>query len=756
MNHMDYVEGGFRVFGLHKIVDGKCTCDVPDCQAAGKHPRISSWQFTPDWSDEQLEVMEMSGQFATGFGVICDTFLIIDIDPRNGGVEGFAKLEKDTGLSFKELSSFVVATGGGGWHIYFKNTTDKPLRKNLDKYPGIDFKSSGFVVGAGSLHRSGNEYEAEKGHPCDVNDAPQALIALLEKAAFTAAEKTEFTEASEIETYLQHLSPNCGYEDWVKIGMAIHHATGGDGFLLWDNWSKGGDTYNGDQMDFKWHSFGKSANPVTGATLKAMAEDNGYVEPVTFVTTLTADDEPIPANIEPVNTKLIDTSHITGLVGECIDFINSNSRFPRENLAVAAALTAVGNIGGLRWRDDSYGTTSNIFAFCVAGSATGKEAIQDSQKILQSAAGLSMATFGKIKSEQELARNLVDNQITSYIIDELGIFLQKLENASTRGSSSYLEGVIGDLMSIYSKADGVLPLSGDMLKTIMESLKKEVAFCQKCIDENDNVELMTKRMNSAMQQIRDIQSGGLRNPFMSLIGFTTPVTFNSLVTYQAATNGFIGRALIFEEKDNNPRSKPRFKKQPLSTNLQMKLQALAGGGHCDMDNPARIEYRGEHEYVTTTDDAIDLLDKIDLYLYHYADHHCETTGLEPIVRRAFEQVLKISMIVAMGDGGRRTVEHVKWAYAIVRRDIDNKINLAGGNIAKESKKKSDELLSKVQHCLDKKDGTTVGRIANRYRTLDKEQILSCLEYLESRSLARRESAQSSKAGGRPTEKWFAE
>lgn len=753
MNHIDYLEGKFKVFGLHKIVGGKCTCDIHDCQAAGKHPRISSWQFTPDWSDEQIDCMEMTGQFATGFGVICDGFLIIDIDPRNGGNEGYAKLEKDTGLKFKEMSNFVVSTGGGGWHIYFRNTSDLPLKKNLNDYPGIDFKSSGFVVGAESLHRSGKLYEAEKGHPCDVDNAPISLVKMLEKPVFTASSSAP--SDTPVSTYLEFISPNCGYEDWIKVGMAIHHSTEGDGFSTWDNWSKAGDSYNGDEMDFKWHSFGKSANPVTGATLQAMAEDNGYVEPVTFDTTLTddtEDDEPV--NSEPVNTKLVNTKAAPGLLGECIDFINGNCRFPRENLAVAAAINAVGNIGGLRWRDDTYGVTANIFAFCVAGSATGKEAVQDAQKQLQSAAGLAPATFGKIKSEQELTRNLVDNQISSYIIDELGIFLQKLENASTRGSSSYLEGVIGDLMSIYSKADGRLLLSGDVYKQVTTDLKKDIAFCQKCIDENDNVEYMEKRMRSSLSQLEDLHSGGIHNPFLSMIGFTTPVTFNNLVTYQTATNGFIGRALIFEEKGNNPRSKPKFRRQPLSTSLQMKLLSLAGGGDADMDNQLRIEFKGEHEYVTTNDDAESLLDKIDAYLYSYAEHHCETTGLEPIVRRAFEQVLKISMVVAMGDGGKRTVEHVRWAYALVKKDIDNKINLAGGNIAKESKKKNEEILAKVQHCLDSSEGTTLGKIANRYRNLDKEQILACLEYLEGRGQARREAPASTGRGGRPQEKWY--
>ena len=55
-NLYDYLEAGFRVFGLHGVdSDGNCECGNPECQALYKHPRISNWQSVPDWSDEQIE-----------------------------------------------------------------------------------------------------------------------------------------------------------------------------------------------------------------------------------------------------------------------------------------------------------------------------------------------------------------------------------------------------------------------------------------------------------------------------------------------------------------------------------------------------------------------------------------------------------------------------------------------------------------------------------------------------------------------------
>ena len=124
-----------------------------------------------------------------------------------------------------------------------------------------------------------------------------------------------------------------------------------------------------------------------------------------------------------------------------------------------------------------------------------------------------------------------------------------------------------------------------------------------------------------------------------------------------------------------------------------------------------------------------------------ADHAMETNGLEAIVRRAFELVLKVSMILAMGDGGVRTVTHVKWAYALIKKDIENKINLTGANMAADEKNLSEEVLSKVKHRLDLKNGVSVGVISNKLRGIDKENIQKALDFLVNNNEAAKEEVQ---------------
>ena len=78
---------------------------------------------------------------------------------------------------------------------------------------------------------------------------------------------------------LNHIDPNCGYEDWLHVLMAIYHTTGGgdDGFELADAWSSKGKTYKDiKEIRTKWNSFQSyKGTPITIATLIKMAKENG-------------------------------------------------------------------------------------------------------------------------------------------------------------------------------------------------------------------------------------------------------------------------------------------------------------------------------------------------------------------------------------------------------------------------------------------------------------------------------------------------
>lgn len=734
MSYIEYAEAGFHVFGLHGGNGKQCACGDPQCDAAFKHPRTNSWQKTPLWSDDQLSVMDDIGYFDTGFGVVVrDNLLVVDVDPRNGGFDSASKLPID----LRETATFIVATGGGGFHYYYRIPDGVSLSYKIKEYDGIEFKTSGFVVGYGSMHASGAMYEVEKGDIDTIGLAPDALVELLKRPE---RHRTQVdgqpidVSDNELIDMLSYINPDSDYDTWVRSGMAIHEVTGGMGFKIWDDWSSKGSKYNAAEMDHKWHSFGRSSTVVTLGTLKFYAEQGGYQESVTFETDIV---------IEQPNDGDIDLSHIDllrppGLVGDLAEWITKQCRYPRERLAVAAALTAIGNLGGVKYIDGHYGATLNLFTFCVAGSATGKDDVMSAMMDAMIASGMNDAFNGTIKSEQEIVRALLHSPEVCFVVDEIGILLAKIANATKRGGASYLEGIIGMLMQVYSKCNKRMPLSFDVRKDAKETVLKELASIQKRIDQNEKYD--EDRFNELQQMLVDLQYG-LNRPFLSLIGFTTPVTFNNSVNHEQTTNGFIGRSILVQEKETNPKRNKRYAKCDLPMGMQLTMIGLHEGAKRSMDKIP----------IPTTEDGIALLEQIYDELHEQAES-MKVSGLEAVARRAFELVLKVSIICAVGEGVR-TIEHIKWAYAFIKADIIAKTNLAAANIAQEYKALDEALMRRIIDMMDDKDGISTGMVCNRLRNFKKDDVIKALSKLESVGVIACESIGGKR--GRPSKQWFA-
>ena len=158
-----YAELGFSVVPVHTIKnDGSCSCkEGKSCGSPGKHPRTLHGihdatrdtaeieSFWARWPDANIGI-------ATGSA---SALVVIDVDPRNGGLETFEKLQAELG-PLPETP--MVSTGGDGAHLLF----DLPpitVRKHTAG-PGIDVLGEGcMMVAPPSLHVSGKRYSWEEG-----------------------------------------------------------------------------------------------------------------------------------------------------------------------------------------------------------------------------------------------------------------------------------------------------------------------------------------------------------------------------------------------------------------------------------------------------------------------------------------------------------------------------------------------------------------------------------------------------------------
>lgn len=419
-----------------------------------------------------------------------------------------------------------------------------------------------------------------------------------------------------------------------------------------------------------------------------------------------------------------------GFVGDVASWIDSQCRYPRRRLAVASAIAAIGNIGGLRHEDARDGVTANMLAFCVAASATGKEAVMQATTDLHIAAGVHYALQGGIKSEQEIMRNLIEHQSAYYIIDEIGIFLIKVRNAQRRGGAAYLESVFGAIMSAYSKANSRLMLNGDTKRELRKLFGAIVAKA-----EDDGRDEQAARAQRMLRMVDE----GLDRPFLSVVGFTTPGTFDQIMDGETATQGFVGRAIIVSETDNNPRERDGFRKRPMPEGLALKLAQIFHGGNFDImqSQGARIEYSGDRELVRTDDDASAMLKKVSEWLHAYAEEMGENTGEASValIRRAYELVAKISFILAI-PGCRRTAEHVRWAFAYVRAELDAKIKLVFAN--DNSKDRPEEAIAaRVVNYIDPEKGASTSVLANRMK-IKPPQLEPILAKMEAAGMIRKE------------------
>lgn len=154
---------GWGVFPLHHPVwpeqDGavRCSCGYAKCTRVGKHPRTRRG-FKDATTDPETIRSWWEKWPGANIGVRAGAesgFIVIDVDPRNGGDVTLEDLERRHGA----LPATVEAiTGGGGRHLLFSHPGDR-IRSRNGVRPGIDLKADGgYIVVAPSLHTSGRRY----------------------------------------------------------------------------------------------------------------------------------------------------------------------------------------------------------------------------------------------------------------------------------------------------------------------------------------------------------------------------------------------------------------------------------------------------------------------------------------------------------------------------------------------------------------------------------------------------------------------
>lgn len=222
--------------------------------------------------------------------IVDDSFAVFDADSPQS-IDALNQIE----MAFDLTSNLIVKTRKGQHH-YFRLAPSSFIKTDshsTEAYPErIDVKARRSMVilppstgkevlineanNVNELSMIGQDFiDAVFRH--NGRNAPQKSVAAL--ITVTPANLSSLN-MSNIEAMLAVLNPDCGREDWIHVGMAIHFESSGsnEGFTIWNAWSSKGKKYPGEQsLRTQWHSFRiDDGQHFSVGTIKKMVSDAGY------------------------------------------------------------------------------------------------------------------------------------------------------------------------------------------------------------------------------------------------------------------------------------------------------------------------------------------------------------------------------------------------------------------------------------------------------------------------------------------------
>ena len=236
---------------------------------------------------EARRAFDKGGYTGIGFAFLPGDGLIgIDID---------GAINPDTGDVTDRLRSIIESVGsyteyspsGKGVHIIVQGTTTTNKSNDI----GLEV-----FCGRQYFTFTGNHYPNT---PLVVNPIDDAVLRRLHATVDHAKQQAKTHTASgapvrpsvqaagavdlrsRVESALQAISPDMGYNDWISIGWAIRTAFGDFGFGLWNSWSAGSSKYQGEgDLQAHWRSFTANSSPyeAVGVIFKR-AMDAGWKAP---------------------------------------------------------------------------------------------------------------------------------------------------------------------------------------------------------------------------------------------------------------------------------------------------------------------------------------------------------------------------------------------------------------------------------------------------------------------------------------------
>jgi len=217
--------------------------------------------------------------------------------PADGliGIDIDGAINPDTGVVTDRLQAIITSVAsyteyspsGKGVHIIVQGTTDTNKSNDI----GLEvFCGRQYFTFTGK-HWSGTPLTVEVIDPKVLSRLHATVDQAKDKAKVTTASGAPVKPSAQVagaahlrtrvESALQAISPDIGYNEWIAIGWALREAFGEFGFGLWSSWSAGSGKFQGEgDLQAHWRSFTANRSPDEAVgVIFARAKDAGWKAP---------------------------------------------------------------------------------------------------------------------------------------------------------------------------------------------------------------------------------------------------------------------------------------------------------------------------------------------------------------------------------------------------------------------------------------------------------------------------------------------
>lgn len=665
---LKYAARGWKVFPVHSLVNGFCTCGDMGCKNPGKHPATTTG-FKSATTNPEI-IRQWWAKTAYNIGLHCEGFQVLDVDPRNGGDQS---LDEITDLHGELPDTVKAQTGGGGEHYLFLVPEDRKLRNDL---PGIDVKDAGgYIVVEPSIHHSGKEYAWEDGSDpfegAEIADAPEWLLQTKRRAKLDLPPKSgqmpiDPETVLELRQAFPYI-PMDGYQNWLMVGQALHNEHHGQqGFGLWIEASRLASNFDPAECKRKWLSF----TPDKGLTIRSifkLAQENGWQNPMAG----RIESSPIDATLKvskpgiakeqrkaPPKEKEIyepELECLPGVLGEVYEYVMSTSSKPQPLFAMQTAL-AFGSIITSRryvgcYKKRKQVNYTSLFFLNVGKTGCGKEHAKTALEDLLEACGLEeLVGPNRIASESGLVSMLIKKPRQLAILDEFG----KLIGSSKSQGNYMASDVVKSLMETWGRCHGTI---------------RQTAYSTFGLNDSQQDEL-DKRL--------------VRNPALSLLCMTTPETLFKAAGSEELADGFLNRFLTahsttgrqmstdVDHDGDVPDSIIRWAEQIHNGPAKQNPTIILNDEHDQWADRIDVPYsdaawQAFRDFEAICIEEMDKLDKL---------------GIADIYSRAKETAMRVSVIIALSCHSK-TIEadHAAWAINYVHELQKANVDHIAGKLA---------------------------------------------------------------------------